>query len=60
MLHNDLPKNGQFFIKHGISDECKSIMKSMLETETFKRPTTAEILSCSWVKKNSRTNGLFI
>ncbi|CAD8170966.1 unnamed protein product [Paramecium pentaurelia] len=60
MLHNDLPKNGQFFIKHGISEECKQLMKQMLEVETYKRPSTSEVLSSSWVKKFQRNNGLTI
>ncbi|CAD8085251.1 unnamed protein product [Paramecium sonneborni] len=60
MLHNDLPKNGKIIIKHGISEECKQLIKQMLEVETYKRPSTQEVLSSSWVKKFSRNNGLTI
>lgn len=32
----------------------------MLEVETFKRPTTSEILTSTWINKNFRNNGLTI
>lgn len=31
-----------------------------MEVETFKRPTTSEILTSAWINKNFRNNGLTI
>ncbi|CAD8082823.1 unnamed protein product [Paramecium sonneborni] len=60
MLHNDFPQNGLIFIRNGISKECKSLMKQMLEVDTYKRPSTSEVLSSQWVKKFQRNNGLIV
>ncbi|CAK63641.1 unnamed protein product (macronuclear) [Paramecium tetraurelia] len=59
-LHNDLPKNGQFFLKQGISEECKQLMKQMLEVDMAKRPSAEEILSSPWIQKFQRNNRLII
>jgi serine/threonine protein kinase len=58
MLHGDRPSNGVLTLKPGLSDECKRLMRSMLEVETFKRPSTADILESFWVK--SYNSGLTI
>ncbi|CAD8180312.1 unnamed protein product [Paramecium pentaurelia] len=60
MLHNDLPKNGQILIKNGISEECKQLIKLMLEVDTSKRPSATEILSSSWIQRYQRNNRLTI
>lgn len=60
MLHNDFPKIGSLFFKFGISDECKLLVKSMLENDPNRRPTTAEILISPWVRRFHRYKDLSI
>ncbi|CAD8087441.1 unnamed protein product [Paramecium primaurelia] len=60
MLHNDFPKIGQLFFKFGISDECKLLVKQMLENDPNRRPTTAEILISPWVRRFHRYKELSI
>lgn len=60
MLHNDFPKIGSLFFKFGISDECKLLIKKMLENDPYRRPTTTEILISPWFRKYNRYKELSI